>query len=1668
MKTPLLLAFVCSVLLNNSYAQIAIERAQREFQARYYFINKTYVAWPPINDSTQNYWADGAYGDLFKNPAKGASLVSDLAGKFFGGTAIYGSFTNYDIEGYTYIPYYTKNNFEYVNPNDVNTTNYISEFGKLERDIAKLKCLVESTSFIGMIEKWFNGYWYKSCDEGVACAANLYSSISYGGRSYVDGNCIFPKLSPYPWNIIDIGEAVGYDSRYGWVADLWNDKGKIQVDLTKYQVGSARLFITVYHEDNGVSNNPPVTADGRYHFFSNVLIGSIWQSEELGNQDAFFTLTCNGQRQIFGWYSDASHNKVIVAPDFQVPNGYYPSRDGDDDQSDCQKKAGYTFNPYTGNVHRAITDLEVWGSTGDEPLAWKRYSNSRSGHYTSAYGNAHNWNSSYQFSMGNADSNIYKQAQVLIHYPEGGENIYTQDSVNKKLWLSPAGVGKKLFQNKDTFTLQTANGYRYRFERLKKSGKTFYLLRDFRDSRQNVYTLTYQNDSLLTQVTEPAGRSLNITYQTINGKRVISKVSAGDERSVAYQYKVFTDDSAKKWVCLAKVDYGDSTHATYNYTQKKPGAHPVLEHAVDPRLNAADVDMRYVYDTAKEDGFIKEERNGRTNETMATLSVNSDERYVCYPNGRVQTYNMPGSQLGQMSAYTDGLGRVTGYIYDNNGSGFLKMEADPSGHVTRYDSLTGYGNTLQMTLPGGAANSWTRDDLDQALSFTDELGRITKYTRDENHRVTRIDYPDSSFEKFTYNNFGQVLKHTLRNKAPEITKYNDRGLKTSFKDALGNVTKYKYDAFDRLKSITDARGNVTVYLYNERGLVTRMTNADGSFQKYAYDSVGNRTSITDELKHTWKTVYDEFKRPVIKTDPLTRKTKFSYNLMSPTVCGCSHTESKPTKITSPGGKVTKIDYDVEWQKLSETVGAGTKDAATTFYEYDPSGNLIAIIDPLQKQWKYEYDERNRRISAATPLAHTTQWVYDSAGNVIKIIRPNGSFTQNKYDKMNRLIQTIDAKNEVTKMQYDAEGNMVLLTDAKNNSYSFEYDLLNRRTKMTYPGGSSEMYTYDSVSNLKTYTNRANNVCTYLYDNRNRQTSASWNDGFTPAVARSYDAAGRLRTISSTVSAIQYGYNNANELVADTENVAGIANSKVVAYQYNADGLRSQVTYPDGIVINYKYTGRNQLDSISTGATAVVNYDYDLDGNRIKKVLENGTNTTYSYDSSDRMLRVDNRKGNVSFARFDYGYDKLNRRTYMQRDNAKGDVYAYDAIDQVTGVQYDAGNPDGTPTNPVRTVSYIYDSTGNRKKLTDNGVVQNYTTNNLNQYTKTGDSLLAYTPTGNLKSFNGWTYTYDAQDRLTQAKKGSTTVAFVYDPLNRVLKRIINGVVRHNYYDGWNLIEDRNASDAVGATYINGVQVDEILRKISVNDTVYYHHDALGNVVKLTNKTGNIVEQYTYDVFGAPTIKNSNGNILAQTAYGNRFMFTGREYIKEIKLYHYRNRFYSDTLGKFLQVDPLRFVALDVNMFRYAVNNSVNHIDPYGLIDWPSVLSGSSKVLAGGASIILLMGAEVESGGAATAFVYTGLGSSGLYFLKGLEQLEAGLVDDKRKCEWAKKLPGSVGDLAGDIFKNEDLKLTLNTIESAASLSSSIISFGKEANLEKTGELIKAAIEFFKTGAYPDD
>jgi RHS repeat-associated protein len=490
-----------------------------------------------------------------------------------------------------------------------------------------------------------------------------------------------------------------------------------------------------------------------------------------------------------------------------------------------------------------------------------------------------------------------------------------------------------------------------------------------------------------------------------------------------------------------------------------------------------------------------------------------------------------------------------------------------------------------------------------------------------------------------------------------------------------------------------------------------------------------------------------------------------------------------------------------------------------------------------------------------------------------------------------------------------------------------------------------------IGNLYKFTTRDSKLQTFFYDARNRNNQYTWSDG-TPTVNKTYYDNEAIHTLSNSNSAITYTYDGLNRIQGEAQNITGLG-SESVGYAFNTDNTTNTLTYPDGTVLTYGYDGRNDVKSITQSgvSTAVVGYGYDGNGNRTSKTWGNGVSSILNYDNVERLTSITDSFSTTTLESFNYGYDALSRAKYVKRTNGLGDVFSYDTSDQLTNVEYNATNPDTTPTNPSKTVGYTLDSSGNRKQVVDS--VAGTTTylpfnsstpaNSNNQYTTIGGNAVGYDSRYNLTSYNGTTYTYDAENHLTQLTNGSLTENFYYDPLGRCVATYNSSTSTTTYsvYDlGWNVLADytavnalpRMGTAAIAQRYVHGVGTDEIASKTALpaNQVVYYQSDGAGNVTQLTNTSGAVIEGYSYDVFGTPTFKNGTGGVISGTQFTNRFLFAGREYLAGVNLYQYRNRAYSPDIGRFLQPDPIGHDGDGYSFYRFCGNDPVNNDDPSGL------------------------------------------------------------------------------------------------------------------------------------------
>ena len=233
-------------------------------------------------------------------------------------------------------------------------------------------------------------------------------------------------------------------------------------------------------------------------------------------------------------------------------------------------------------------------------------------------------------------------------------------------------------------------------------------------------------------------------------------------------------------------------------------------------------------------------------------------------------------------------------------------------------------------------------------------------------------------------------------------------------------------------------------------------------------------------------------------------------------------------------------------------------------------------------------------------------------------------------------------------------------------------------------------------------------------------------------------------------------------------------------------------------------------------------------------------------------------------------------------------------------------------------TYTYDANGNRATITQNGSTTTYTYDANNR-------LLAETaviPT---------LYYYDANGNTIGIMKGGDPAgAYAYNLFGNQVSYTPNGVLyiyytyrpdglRHSIddkihvWDGANIVADVDGNDV--SVYIRGAN----LIYADDGNIIYYHFNAHGDVVVLTNANGTKTKSYSYSAFGIEYNESALDD--------NPFRYCGEYFDKETQTIYLRARYYDAEQGRFTQEDPIRDGD---NWYSYCGGNPVMFVDPTGL------------------------------------------------------------------------------------------------------------------------------------------
>jgi RHS repeat-associated protein len=602
---------------------------------------------------------------------------------------------------------------------------------------------------------------------------------------------------------------------------------------------------------------------------------------------------------------------------------------------------------------------------------------------------------------------------------------------------------------------------------------------------------------------------------------------------------------------------------------------------------------------------------------------------------------------------------------------------------------------------------------------------------------------------------------------------------------------------------------------------------------------------------------------------------------------------------------------------------------TSHMSYDAQGHLTGVKDPLGAVTSASYNGNGAVSSITDALGRKDVMTRDPLSRVTLNTDPAGNQTSFAYDPVGHATQVKDALNGTTNVAYQAgRGGRfpASVTDAKGHATSFTYDTTGRVTSVKNALNQSASISYNAKSLPVSVQTRNGQTISFAYDSLDRLTTLTAPEG---SLNLSYDAVGNLLTANHyNGSALSLSYDAANRVTQVGQTLTN-GFSANIGYGYDANGNRTRMTTPWG-AFSYAYDALDRVTSITNPNGQTVTFTYDAASRRTSMSYPNGTKTTYAYDAAGQVTQIVHQKtSNQTAIAFDnYTYDADGNRIQIS-DLVGTHTFAYDKLNRLMGA-----NHPGTSSLPTQAETFAYDAIGNR---TSDALRTNYTYDAANRivsdssFTYTSDANGNQTSRTSRSSGNTTTFVYDSGNRLVQVTGPSGTIAtYKYDAAGRRIEKNVGGATTRYVYDGANILATLDGSNNLTALFTQGPGIDApLIGRISGTD-YFYHADALGSVIALTDTNGNTVETTEYTAFGQPVIKDAQGIAHAQSTIGNPFQFTAREFDAESNLNYFHARYQEPAEGRFQQEDQLGLNGGDVNLYSYVGNAPTRYVDPMGL------------------------------------------------------------------------------------------------------------------------------------------
>jgi YD repeat-containing protein len=382
-------------------------------------------------------------------------------------------------------------------------------------------------------------------------------------------------------------------------------------------------------------------------------------------------------------------------------------------------------------------------------------------------------------------------------------------------------------------------------------------------------------------------------------------------------------------------------------------------------------------------------------------------------------------------------------------------------------------------------------------------------------------------------------------------------------------------------------------------------------------------------------------------------------------------------------------------------------------------------------------------------------------------------------------------------------------------------------------GGAQTFDIDTVS-LAAGTDKT----TYTYNALNQPTVQALLNG--PTTNMTWDNVGNLLTKTVSSQTTSYSYTADNQVATVTNPANG-----TTTYTYDVDGNKTQQAYPNGVTEAMSYNTAGQLTQIAatnSANTTLTSFTYSYTNPSTGKLTDlpysvtdvAGKTTTYTYDATSEMTQaVQKNSSGGTLATYSYAYDPVGNAT-SQNLNGASTSFTYNAADEVTQA---AGAINKT---------YNWDANGNQ---TSDSAGTSFSYNSANQNT-------SYTPAGGTQVQMGYTGPGEAQ-RVTDGSR-----SFQHDVAGESAITTSAGTTTITWGPDGGLLSEQVSSG--GSMLMRRARRSSLhARTITSSSTYYYLTDGNGSVVGLTDASGSLVNQYSYDPQGNTTSQSGT----APNAYG---------------------------------------------------------------------------------------------------------------------------------------------------------------------------------------------------------